>query len=383
MARDLIAEAKRLQPLLMEHSEEHDDLNALSPEVVSALHESGVFGAWVPKELGGEELGPLESIELISTLAYADPATSWVYMAASLATGTGGAYAGEHAIPTVFPKGERFPVIAGQGTRAGKATKTEGGYLLSGDWSFGSGLKHADFIHTAGVVEETGEAKIFLLPVNEEYNDESSWDVLGLKGTGSIDYKLREVFVPEEFTYDMFTEDALRGGWIYKLGTIHFSLIGHTSFAIGVGRRLLDELLKLVAAGKGRPGQISGDGAFLEEYARTEAKFRSAVAWAKELWGEVEEDLKGGAPELTTRQKTLVRIALNNLTWTAYDVMNFVIKSTATQSIRPGALQHFIRDMLVASTHVTSSQPVLRDAGRELAGLAPDEHWVFLGLVKD
>ena len=381
--RDLVAEAVRLQPLLMEHSEEHERLNALHPEVVEAIHEAGFVGMWVPKELGGLELSPRESIETVAALTYADPATAWVTMASALATGTGGAYLEESAVPRIFPAGERFPIIAGQGTRLQTAKRVEGGFLLSGDWFFGSGIKHADWIHTAAADPETGQAYIFVLENKPEYWDESSWDVMGLIGTGSIDYSLRDVFVPEDQSYDMFTETALRGGDVFRIGTIQFALLGHTGFAIGVGRRLLDELVKLAQAGKGRPGQIAGDGAFLEEYARQEARLRGARAWAMEVWGEVEEGLANGAPGLTTRQKTLVRIATNNLTFAAYDVMNFVIKSAATQVIRPGVLNHFVRDMIVGSTHVTSSQPVLRDAGRELAGLAPGEHWVFLGLVKD
>jgi len=382
--RDMVAEAKKLQPLLMKNSELHEELNALSPEVVEAINQSGLIGMWVPKALGGAELSPRESIEAVAALAYADPATSWVTMAAALSTGTGGAYLHEDALETVFGGvGDRFPVIAGQGTRAGTVHEVEGGYSLSGDWSFGSGIKHADFIHTAAADPDTGKAYIFVLPVKEEYLDDSSWDVMGLIGTGSIDYKLRDVFVPKAFGYDMFTEDALRGGGIFAIGTIQFAILGHTGFAIGVGRRLLDELAKLAQAGKGRLGQIGSDGAFLEEYARMEARLRSAQAWCLEVWADIEASLDAGATEVSTRQKTLARLSLNNMTFAAYDVMNFVIKTAATQTIRPGVLNHFIRDMMVGSTHVTSSQPVLRDTGRELAGLAPNEHWVFLGLVPD
>jgi len=381
--RDLVAEAVKLQPLLMKNSDLHEELNAISPEVLEALNESGLIGMWVPKALGGAELSPRESIEAIAALTYADPATAWVTMASALATGTGGAYLAETAVPKVFKDGESFPIIAGQGTRMQTAKKVDGGFLLTGDWFFGSGIKHADFIHTAAVDPESGQGYIFVLENKPEYWDESSWDVMGLLGTGSIDYHLRDVFVPEDQSYDIFTETALRGGDIFRIGTIQFALLGHTGFAIGTGRRLLDELLKLAQAGKGRPGQIATDGAFLEEYARQEAKFRGARAWAMEVWADIEESIANGAPEVTTRQKTLVRIATNNLTFAAYDVMNFVIKSAATQVIRPGVLNHFIRDLLVGSTHVTSSQPVLRDAGRELAGLAPNEHWVFLGLAPD
>lgn len=381
--RDLIAEAVKLQPLLMENSDRNEEINGLVPEIVEALHESGLWGMWVPKELGGGELSPRDSIEAVAALSYADPATGWVAMAAALAIGTGGAYLEESAIPKIFPDPSRVPVIAGQGTRMQTAKKVEGGFLLSGDWFFGSGVKHSDFLHTGAADPETGKAYIFVVENKPEYWDESSWDVMGLRGTGSVNYKLRDVFVPEDQGYDIFTETPRRGGPIYGIGTIQFALLGHTGFAAGVGRRLLDELGKLAQTGKGRPGQIANDGAFLEEYGRQEAKFRSAKAFAMEVWADIEESFENGATECTTRQKTLVRLSTNHLTSTAVDVMNFVIRAAATQVIRPGVLNHFVRDMIVGSTHVTSSQPVLRDAGRELAGLAPNEHWVFLGLEPD
>src|SRR3546814_2723414 len=59
---------------------------------------------------------------------------------------------------------------------------------------------------------ETGQGYIFVLENKPEYWDDSSWDVMGLIGTGSIDYHLRDVFVPEDQCYDIFTETALRGG---------------------------------------------------------------------------------------------------------------------------------------------------------------------------
>ena len=95
---DLLAEAQRLEALIDEHAAEGDERGRLSDPVVDALHDARIFGMWVPKELGGSELDPVSSLKVIDQLAYADPSTGWVTMAAGLAIGTGAAYLGDQAI---------------------------------------------------------------------------------------------------------------------------------------------------------------------------------------------------------------------------------------------------------------------------------------------
>ena len=279
---DLVASAAQLQPLLRQFSAAGDVAGELSGEVVDALHEHGMFGMWVPAPLGGAELDPLSSLRVIQTLAEADPSTAWVVMAAALATGTGGAYLSDEAVAEMFG-GERFPVVAGQGTRPGTARRDGDGYRLSGSWSFASGIKHAQWIHTLGIVEDTGQPRIFVLPV-EQAKLIDNWDVLGLRATGSIDYVIEDVYVPEGFTHLGPAEKALRGGTLFHLGIMHFAMICHSGWALGVGRRMLDELAALVQAKAGRPGTLADSTAFHTLYGEAEAKWHAARAFIDETW---------------------------------------------------------------------------------------------------
>jgi alkylation response protein AidB-like acyl-CoA dehydrogenase len=177
---------------------------------------------------------------VIENLAYGDPSTGWVLMASALAIGTGAAYLGDEAVQELFG-GERMPVIAGQGTRPGTAVPERGGFKLTGSWSFASGIKHGTHIHTLGVIQGTGEARIFVLPV-EKATLIDNWDVLGLRATGSIDYKIDGAFVPESYTHVALTEVPKRGGSLYTIGIVGFAGMCHSGWALGIGRRLLDEL---------------------------------------------------------------------------------------------------------------------------------------------
>ena len=255
---------------------------------------------WVPRSVrGGAELDPVSSLQVIENLAYGDPSVGWVLMAAALAIGTGAAYLGDSAVEELF-SGKRLPVIAGQGTRPGTAVTEKGGFRLSGSWSFASGIKHGTHIHTLGVIAETGEPRIFVLPV-EKATLIDNWDVMGLRGTGSIDYKIESVFVPEEYTHFAVTEKPRRGGSLYTIGVIGFATICHSGWACGIGRRLLDELAANVRARGGRAGTQAASESFQEDYAKAEGTYRAARALVYETWSGAAATLERGEPLVRAR----------------------------------------------------------------------------------
>jgi alkylation response protein AidB-like acyl-CoA dehydrogenase len=298
-ARSVLAErARDLVPLVDKHADFADEEGVLADDVVAALHRDGLFGLWVPEVLGGSELDPLGSLEVIETLSYGDPSVGWVVMAASLS--------------------------------------------------------------------------ITLI---------ENWDVLGLRGTGSIDYTIDQVFVPEAYTHFATTDTPRRGGSLYHIGIIGFAEICHSGWALGVGRRMLDELVLLVQSKQGRPGTQADNVALHEGIAKAEATYRSARAFVQEVWSEVTETLdRGERPSV--RQHTLIRLALTNVTAALHDVGNFVYLAGGTTALRRGTIQRLLRDVHAGTQHVTSSPQVVQTCGRELAGLADGQVWRFLDLVE-
>ena len=378
---DLVSRAKVVGAIADEHAEVGDRDGALAAPVVDALHREGLYGMWVPRTVrGGAELDPVSSLRVIEGVSYGDPSTGWVLMAAALAIGTGAAYLEQAAVDELF-SGERLPVIAGQGTRPGTAAPRDGGYLLSGSWSFASGIKHATHIHTLGIIEGSGEPRIFVLPVAQATLIEN-WDVLGLRGTGSIDYRIDGAFVREPYTHFAVTETPKRGGSLFTIGIIGFAAICHSGWACGIGRRLLDELTKKVRGGVGRSGTLASSDSFLEQHAKAEATYRAARALVHETWEDVKATLdRGDRPSV--RQHTMMRLAMANITWSCKEVADFVYTSAGTVALRAGTIQRLFRDLHAGTQHITSAPPVYRHAGRELAGLADRKKWVFLELVDE
>jgi alkylation response protein AidB-like acyl-CoA dehydrogenase len=364
--------ARELRPLIEREAATAEAQGKLTTPVVDALHEAGLFDIWVPAPLGGAELSPRELLAVFEELSYADPSTGWVVMATTLENGTAGAYLGDEAVERIF-KSPRTPLFAGQGTRPGTAVREDGGFRLSGQWSFASGMHHAQYVHSLGAIEGTDEARIFITPL-EDVKILGNWDVLGLRATGSVDYSIDGAFVPESQTHVFTQDEPLRGGAIYRLGVLDQALICHSGWALGVGRRLLDELSRYAVARYGRAGQIAGSDAFHTDFARAEAKFRAAKALVHETWTDTERTLDSGAT-LGVRQETLLRLALNHVTSTLAEVARFVYASGGTTAVRDGLIQRLFRDVNTGTAHITSAPQVLQECGRELAGLAPDASW--------
>ena len=374
----LAERAKALVPLLDAEAEFADNEGELSPAAVAALHRDGLLKLWVPEKLGGAELDPVHSLEVLENLSYADASAGWVTMAANLSIGTAGAYLSDHAVAELWGDGKQ-PVIAGQGTRPGTATMVDGGLLLSGSWSFGSGLKHSSHVHSLGIIEETGEPRIFVTPI-EAVNLIDNWDVMGLRGTGSIDYTMESVFVPNGWSHFAVTTTPERGGSLYGLGIIGFAVACHSGWAMGVGRRLLAELAELVQLKAGRPGAQADSVAFQQGYAEAEAKFRAARALVMESWTDLSKSLYEG-DGISVRQHTLVRLALTHITKTLHEIATFVYLAGGTTSLRRGTIQRMYRDVFAGTQHVTSSPNVWQTCGRELMGVAEGKTWQFLDLV--
>ncbi|MSQ19432.1 MAG: acyl-CoA dehydrogenase [Betaproteobacteria bacterium] len=381
-ARDARALFDRMGPINEEKGE-------LSKEVVDTLHQAGHFGMFVPKGLGGSEIRPTEALDILEEVAYADGSTGWVLMASILSIGTAGSYLDEADVQRIFSL-DRMPMIAGHGAPMGKARRVPGGFIISGNWSYGSGVKHADFLHSGGMVcNDDGspviganglpETRVFVIP-REACVLGDNWDVMGLRATGSIDYTCKDVFIPEGATHLTECTTPKRGGPLFTLGIRGMSTIGHTGFTLGVGRRMLDELAALAQVKKGRFGLLGDGESFLENFGAAEAKLRAAKAFAYETWRDIEQSLYRGEP-LSTRQGTMHRLSLNHVTWTIAEVSRFAYYAAAGNSLRASALQRFFRDMHGATQHATSSAPILRDCGRELAGVTPDKVWGFSTLM--
>jgi indole-3-acetate monooxygenase len=385
----LVERARKISPLLSAQADAAEQKGALTEEAINALRSEGMFSFWVPKCFGGEETPPVVALEALETICHAEASVGWVLMATQLCSATAAAYLAPSAAKTLFSN--RVPVIGGQGTPNGKATSEPGGYHLSGNWSYGSGVYHADYLHTGGFVYRDGkpelrpgasvpDSKIFIVPIGAA-KLVGNWDTLGLRATGSVDYVIEGTHVPHEFVHDLIANVPNQGGDLYRLGIPGFSAIGHTAFALGVARRILDEL-SAIGADSRRPTYMIGGGSdnFLLHYGKAEAQLRSVRALAFDVWSDIGNALSQGHNP-TVRQGTLLRLVVNYSTSTAAEIASFAFRFSGGRATRSSTLQRCFRDMQTGAQHATASPPVLAECSRELLNMEPDKKWGFRGLI--
>lgn len=196
-----------IEPLLREHADEAARARHLTTPVVDAMRWAGVFRMAMPAAWGGPELDGCTQTEVIERLARADASAAWCAMI-GVESGFFASYIDEAAARELYP--ELDMITAGFQGPAGRLEVCDGGYRLSGRWSFGSGITHADVIVGGAAVFENGtprltpsgrpEHRVAMLPA-QHWQVLDTWDPEGLAGSGSHDYTIDETFVPEEYTF--------------------------------------------------------------------------------------------------------------------------------------------------------------------------------------
>jgi alkylation response protein AidB-like acyl-CoA dehydrogenase len=372
-----LAEARALAGLIGDEAARSEADATLSPVVVEALHESGLFGVMVPKELGGEEADLPTVLEVYEAVCWADGSTGWTLLANATTSAFAAAYTGPGAVAAMFT-GERVPVAAGQFSPRGTAVREGDGYLVSGRYSFGSGSAHAPWIGGGALELRDGELvpgpsgapviRAYFVP-RERVEFLGNWDVMGLAGTGSYDYEVPEQTVDEDFTFDLVNAQARRGGPVYRLGVLGLTAAGHAAFALGVGRRGMDELTRIVQT-KHRLGAepLRDQQLFRHDYAMHDAALLAARALVFESFATVQDVLEAG-DDPTPLQRQRLRQATTYATRVATDAIRFAYTAAGTDALRPGVLQRCFRDLHAATQHLVVDNVTLTDTTRVLLGL--------------
>ncbi len=388
--RAMLDKIAEIGPVLEKNAAEDEKRGELTPESFEALKPLRMSHVLATEALGGAQLPPTQVLELIAAITWHSGSAGWVSMVHTCIGAMSAAFLPDTAVERLFAPGtdNRF---SGQGAPLGMLKKVEGGYRLTGKWSYGSGFSHATYSHSAAFVDDgTGKpakdenGNVIVMCAHapiEEHVQLGNWDVLGLGGTGSIDYGAQDVFVPDDLVFPILTAPPQRLKELFSLGVVGLAAIGHTGWALGTGRRMLDEIAKFARSKSGRAGLIGESEKFWNDYGRFEARYRAARAFVFEVGLDIDTTVEAGT-SVTTRQISLVHLAKSEIHEVGVELCTFAYRAAGGAGLRAGVIQRTFREMMVAANHFTIAPSIVTSAGRDPGGLWTDRTWQFYDLIE-
>ncbi len=366
----LLSEAHRIGPLIREHAAATEREGVPAPAVLAAMVEARLFDAYRPAELGGLDAGAVTLVELVEEVSKHDGSTGWCLGMAGIIGGLAASRLPDEGAAEVFPTRDTVLCAGGFVPRL-SAQPTDGGYRVSGRFPFASGCRFASWLVVTGMVEGTAgptAMRTFCVRTAEvEILD--NWHVAGLEGTSSNDLQLDDVFVPEARSFGSVTTPRIRGGAFWELPVLSAAAVGHLGFALGSGRRALDEIAAYAGTQRfASSAPIAERSVFQRDFARAHTALRAARLAAFESMERVVE--AGTDASATIRAELIASLVYAYQTATA--AAEFAFRAGGASSLyREGALQRCFRDLQAGSQHVVASDEGFERAGQVLLGLDP------------
>ena len=349
---DLLAGVDAVAETLRSAAAESDAQGRLADASIEALRSGGFWRMRLCQTLGGMELPIVWQIRVLAALAAEDASAAWCAMVANNAVGTLGATMPAAAIERIFVDGvPACSIAAGPG---GTAVPTDGGFLLTGTWRLATGIHHAAWIHaTALVGRDPSRVLPFAIPAPDVAIIDS-WNVVGLAGTGSNDFKLDEYFLPRELSGNEENPYGhVRGRRRYDLADVEYiESYEHLAFALGIGRRAVRELRTVISNGAGRR-QIADREMVQGSLGQLVIALQAIEALAYEVYDSLDARAVGEAAAWSTDDRYLPRALAVQATQIALQCTQVAFHRSGLAGLhRPNIFEKLLRDMSVAATHV-------------------------------
>jgi len=371
--------ARALQPLLDRHGAEMDRRREVVPEVVDGLVANDMLRLLLPRSLGGAELPLIEFCKTVEAIAWADASVGWFVNQSNVSSATSAA-AMPHDAALAFFGSPGVGLAWGARNGTSKAIRVEGGYRLSGTWSFASGGRHTTWMgaHSAVQNPDGTPYQRYGKPDDRSFVFKRSdarivddWFVLGLRGTGSDTYTVEDLFIPDAHAP---ARDALQerreAGPLYTIGSTLLYASGFCSVTLGLGRRLLETYIEL-ARGKHSRASInamSANNAIQREIALLEAKLSAARAWLHAEVCEAYDKAANGTLDVDGRMR--LRLATTYGMNEATDVSISAYRAAGTTAILNSApFERRFRDAMSASQHLQGMMGHAEMVGRHILGV--------------
>ncbi|MCI4062050.1 acyl-CoA dehydrogenase family protein [Micromonospora sp. R77] len=348
----------------------------LPEPLLGRLAELGVFRLAAPRSAGGLEADPLTLCTIVHDLARADGSVGWCAMIAAATSVTLGHLDEQVAADLLADPGF---LIAGVAAPLGRARPVDDGYRLTGRWAFASASRHATWLVLGAVLAgESGPGgrpvlRHLVVPAAEVLSHDT-WQVAGLRATGSDDVEARDVLVPANRSFSLFGPVPPRPGALYAFPVFSYLSLGVGAAALGIARAAVDEIGRL-AREKPIPGQggtIAGRPAVRTAVARAEMLLGGGWHLLRATVAECWQTALAGDP-VTLEQRARLRLAAANAAGSAAAAVDLAYQAGGGTSVYASSpLQRHFRDVHVATQHAMVGPDIVELAGAVLLGQQVD-----------
>ena len=372
------ARVRELRPLIEAYRGEADLLRRLPDPIAQAFVKANVYRLLVPEELGGDGIDPITYYDLAEEVSFYDGSVGWNYAIGA----TGGVVVG--GLPAQQMRAILASPdcgVAGGGAPVGRAVAVEGGYRLSGRWGWASGIHHAKWAVAYCPVYDGERPRTsaagapvvlgFIAP-REACTILDTWHVGGMRGTGSTEFELDDVFVPREMMLRVLSGESRHPQPIFRMPGTFFGF-NHCCVLTGIARRALAGLKSLAMTKTSSMAGISLRDDVRAQYAvaQAEALVESGGLNVREsfrvLWDKV---LAGEPVALDTRAR--VRRACAHAAQSAVEAVDLCYATACGSALFESApFERALRDVHAAATHITLRHTMMEEAGRVAFGLPP------------
>jgi indole-3-acetate monooxygenase len=377
LTSNLLETARALGPEIRSRSAEIEAARRVPADLAARLAKAGFFRMLQPAVYGGLELDPLTYIAVLEELSRADGAVGWTVMKCS-STNYFAGFLPEAGARELFASNPAV-VTSGSFNPRGRAVPVDGGYRISGQWNWGSGSQLSDWI-LGGAIIFDGEAPhmtahgpaliaAFLPASSVQIID--TWDTAGMRGSGSHDFAVNDVFVPIDHTFAHLMARPHLETPLYRIPTPAMIPLGHGPIATGLARAAIDELERIAAEKTPLMSRtLLRDKELAQgQVGRAEGLLRSAQAFTREAVGEVWQSVQRGEM-VGPSQITNLHLSMLHATQASLEVVNLMFAAGGGSSVHQSSpIQKALRDLHVAATHVMVSPQQYSAMGRAYLGL--------------
>ena len=367
--------------LLRSRSGESEQLGTMPPDLAEVAKRDRLFTLALPRSLGGLELDPLTIIEIIETLSHADGSGGWTvaisnntvffaWLDPTVAKELLGDVPRIAATCMFTPLGRAFP------------DHTEG-FTVSGRWPFSTGCLHADWFQGGMFVMDGSAPRLssdgrpdyrFAFFPREQAEIVPTWDVLGLRGTGSNTIGARRIAVPEEHVSAMFFEPARHDGPLWRIPCFTLAGMFLAGFPLGVARRALDEFISIAPSRIRAPSiqPLASEPECQVALARAEGTVRAARSLVFDAVGHVWElAQRGDVPDLAARANVL--LALHHAMHACTSAVDSIFMLSGARAVSHGdPLERCFRDIHTGVQHAFFSPDAAKRFAKSRFGIEQD-----------